>query len=103
MGLIAADHVKSAINTQFNTGTVAGFSSQVFGAGFPPKYIPPFAWGMSGDTYDLERALQTASTVMARRKRDLTPAYEAAFRRTFEAAREARENAHANRNDSVHP
>ncbi len=90
MGLVAADHVKSAINTQFNTGTVVGFSSQVFGAGFPPKYIAPFSWGTTGDLYDLERALETARTVMARRQRNLTPAYEAALRSAHERARAAR-------------
>ena len=90
MGLVAADHVKSAINTQFNTGTVVGLSSQVFGAGFPPKYIAPFTWGTADEVYELERALETARAVMARRQRELTPAYEAAFRRAFDRAGTAR-------------
>ncbi|UCE03967.1 MAG: hypothetical protein JSW67_07260 [Candidatus Latescibacterota bacterium] len=88
MGLIAADHLKTAINTQLNTGTVIGISSQIFGAGFPPKYIPPFSWGGAErmETYDLERALHTARVVMERRKCELTPAYEAAFRLAFARA-----------------
>jgi UDP-N-acetylglucosamine diphosphorylase/glucosamine-1-phosphate N-acetyltransferase len=88
IGLIAADHLKTAINTQLNTGTVVGISSQIFGAGFPPKYIPPFSWGGAEriETYDLERALHTARVVMERRKRELTPAYEAAFRLAYARA-----------------
>ncbi len=86
-GLVAADHVKTAIDTQLNTGTVLGLASQIAMSGFPPKYIPPFSWcGPDGiEVYDLERALNTARTVMARRDRALTPAYEAAFRRAFAA------------------
>jgi len=84
-GLVAADHVRSAINTQFNTGTVVEVCSQIAMPGFPPKYLPPFSWcGPEGmEIYDVERALRTARTVMARRDRPLTPAYEAALRRVF--------------------
>lgn len=85
VGLTAADHVKSAIDTQFNTGTVVGLASQVFGAGFPPKYVPPFSWGGAAglETYDCDKALHTARVVMQRRQRELTGAYEAAFRLAF--------------------
>ncbi|RYF99343.1 MAG: glucose-1-phosphate thymidylyltransferase, partial [Chitinophagaceae bacterium] len=44
-GLIMADHAKCAINTMFNTGTVAGVSANIFGSGFPRNFIPDFAWG----------------------------------------------------------
>ena len=44
-GLIMGDHSKSSINTMFNTGTVVGVSSNVFGAGFPRNFVPSFAWG----------------------------------------------------------
>jgi UDP-N-acetylglucosamine diphosphorylase/glucosamine-1-phosphate N-acetyltransferase len=90
VGLVAADHVKTAINTQLNTGTVLGLASQVAGPGFPPKYVPPFSWCSPRgiEVYDFERALRTARTVMARRERELTPAYAAALRRVFAAARD---------------
>jgi len=85
VGLIAGDHVKSAINTQFNTGTVVGTGSQVFGSGFPPKFVPPFSWGggESLELYRFDRALATARAVMLRRKVELTPAYAAALEREF--------------------
>ena len=84
-GLIMGDHSKSGINTMFNTGTVVGVSANIFGGGFPPKYIPSFAWGGGDDfdTYDLEKALGTARRVMERRHVPLTPADEAILREVF--------------------
>lgn len=68
-GLLMADHSKCAINTQFNTGTVTGFSANIFSGDFPRKYIPNFAWGDgSGNTkFELAKAIQLAKTVMQRR------------------------------------
>ncbi len=72
-GLIAGDHSKSGINTMFNTGTVIGISSNVYGAGFPRNFIPSFSWGGSSfKTYRLDKALETAEIMMARRKISLT-------------------------------
>ncbi|WP_185872146.1 putative sugar nucleotidyl transferase [Blattabacterium cuenoti] len=44
-GIIMGDHSKSGINTQFNTATIVGVSSNIFGYGFPPRYIPSFSFG----------------------------------------------------------
>jgi len=76
MGLIMGDHSKSSINSMFNTGTVVGVSSNVFGSGFPPKFVPSFSWGGSDGmtSYDPERALEVAGRVMARRKIQLSAA-----------------------------
>ncbi|MEO6524679.1 MAG: putative sugar nucleotidyl transferase, partial [Mucilaginibacter sp.] len=43
-GLIMGDHSKTGINTMFNTGTVVGVSANVFGAGYPPNFVPDFSW-----------------------------------------------------------
>lgn len=67
-GLLMGDHSKSAIGTQFNTGTVVGVGANVFGAGFPKNFIPSFTWGK--ETYRVERALETAAIVYARRNRN---------------------------------
>ena len=68
-GLIMADHAKCAINTMFNTGTVAGVSANVFGSGFPRNFIPDFAWGGSHgfEVYGLNKMLATAKLVLERR------------------------------------
>ncbi len=67
-GLMMGDHSKCGINTMFNTGTVIDVSANVFGEGFPKNYIPSFSWGGSSlATYQLDKAMDTAAKVMARR------------------------------------
>ncbi|MCS7032264.1 MAG: hypothetical protein NZL92_12165, partial [Gloeomargarita sp. SKYG116] len=87
LGLMMGEHSKCGINSMFNTGTVVGMSSNIFGSGFPPKNIGSFQWGGNEtgfSRYDLEKALETARATMKRRNVALTPAYEAAFRRAFQ-------------------
>ncbi len=85
-GLIMGDHSKSGINTMFNTGTVVGVSSNVFGSGFPRTFIPSFSWGgAAGFTeYKLEKALETAQRVMERRGRELDETEKAILTHIFE-------------------
>jgi UDP-N-acetylglucosamine diphosphorylase/glucosamine-1-phosphate N-acetyltransferase len=68
-GLMLGDHSKCAINTMFNTGTVAGVNANIFGEGFPRTIIPSFSWGGANGhiTYQLQKAFDTAERVMARR------------------------------------
>lgn len=86
-GLIMGDHAKSGINTMFNTGTVVGVCANVFGAGFPPNFIPDFSWGAAEgfDTYRLEKALETIGRVYERRNRRLEAAEEALLEHLFAA------------------
>ena len=81
-GLIMGDHAKCGINTMFNTGTVVGVSANVFGGGFPPKYIPSFSWGGAEgfEPYDRDKAIETAKRAMARRQLNLTEAEEQVLR-----------------------
>jgi UDP-N-acetylglucosamine diphosphorylase / glucose-1-phosphate thymidylyltransferase / UDP-N-acetylgalactosamine diphosphorylase / glucosamine-1-phosphate N-acetyltransferase / galactosamine-1-phosphate N-acetyltransferase len=94
-GLFMGDHSKSAINTMFNTGTVVGVSSNVFGAGFPPKSIPSFAWGGADEmsVYDLDRSLDVARRVMGRRNTVMSEVEENLFRNVFDLTREERRRA----------
>ncbi len=57
-GLMMGDYSRSAINTSFNTGTVVGPASHVFGNGTTPSYLPGFSWGYNHEVYDFERAIQ---------------------------------------------
>ncbi|MFN0276465.1 MAG: GlmU family protein [Chitinophagales bacterium] len=85
-GLIMGDHSKCGINTMFNTGTVVGVSSNIFGDGFPRNFIPSFSWGGASGftTYKLKDAFKVAEEVMKRRnipftdidKKILTTVYE---------------------------
>jgi UDP-N-acetylglucosamine diphosphorylase/glucosamine-1-phosphate N-acetyltransferase len=75
-GLMMGDHSKCAINTMFNTGTVVGVSCNIFGGGFPEKFVRSFTWGGVETTsaYDFNRAMETAARMMARRGQPLTTA-----------------------------
>jgi UDP-N-acetylglucosamine diphosphorylase/glucosamine-1-phosphate N-acetyltransferase len=68
-GLIMGDHSKSGIDTMFNTGTVVGVNTNIFGSGFQRNFIPSFTWGgTTGHTnYKLEKGLEVAEAVFKRR------------------------------------
>lgn len=74
-GLFMGDYTKAGISTMFNTGTVVGVCSNVFGAGFQDKHIPSFMWG-GADTeyvdYRFDKALDVIRATMARRDKQLT-------------------------------
>jgi len=93
VGSYVADHTKSAIGSRFSTGSVFGVSCLLYARGFLPKYVPSFTWlgGENAETYALDRAIETARTVMARRNVDLTPAREALLRHVYESTTEERE------------
>ncbi|HEX2787395.1 MAG TPA: putative sugar nucleotidyl transferase [Ignavibacteria bacterium] len=79
LGTIFGDHTKTGINTMLNTGTITGIFANIFGGGFPAKEIPSFSWyetGKENVKYDLDKGLETAKTVMYRRKVEMSSAYE---------------------------
>jgi UDP-N-acetylglucosamine diphosphorylase/glucosamine-1-phosphate N-acetyltransferase len=73
-GLIMGDHSKTGISTMFNTGTVVGVNTNIFGSGYPRNYVPSYAWGGAHgfDTYLLKKSIETAEKVMVRRNVTLT-------------------------------
>jgi hypothetical protein len=83
VGLMLADHVKTAIGSLFNTGTVVGYATNIFGGGMPPKHVGSFSWGgaAGAPAYAVDRAVDTARIVMSRRGCSFTGAHEALFRR----------------------
>jgi len=92
VGLTMGDYAKSGINTMFNTGTVVGVCSNIFGSGFPEKYIPSFAWGGAEgfEAYNLEKAIEAAKKVMQRRNVEFTKADEKLLRFIFDFTSEER-------------
>jgi UDP-N-acetylglucosamine diphosphorylase / glucose-1-phosphate thymidylyltransferase / UDP-N-acetylgalactosamine diphosphorylase / glucosamine-1-phosphate N-acetyltransferase / galactosamine-1-phosphate N-acetyltransferase len=92
VGLIMGDHSKTAINTMFNTGTIVGVSCNIFGSGFPQRYIPSFSWGGSDflKSYDVNKSLNTAKIVLCRRNKNLTLNNENLLRKVFELTTEER-------------
>ncbi|RRR76410.1 MAG: hypothetical protein EI684_03025 [Candidatus Viridilinea halotolerans] len=93
LGVFLADHVKLGIGLHLNGGTMIGTGSNIFGIHNVPKNVPPFSWG--GDVfreYRIENMISVTRTVMGRRKRSLSPAYEALLRDAYELTRPAREH-----------
>lgn len=86
VGLSMADHAKAGINTMFTTGSVVGVGANIFGAGFPDKFVPSFSWGSKEEmtTYKLDKFIQGTKRVMNRRKIELSPAAEELIKRIFE-------------------
>ena len=74
LGCLLGDHVKTAIGTLLDTGTMLGAGANLFGPGRPPKWVPPFAWGFGegAGLYRRESFLATAAVVMERRGIELT-------------------------------
>ncbi len=91
-GLIMGDHSKCGINTMFNTGTVVGFSCNIYGSGFPRNFIPSFSWGSANGMtdYQLKKAIETAKKVFERRKIQFDSTEELLFESIFNLTLEQR-------------
>ncbi|MDP6229420.1 MAG: putative sugar nucleotidyl transferase [Candidatus Marinimicrobia bacterium] len=86
VGCFMGDHVKTAIGTRLNTGTVIGPGSNIAVKGFPPKTIQPYSWCV-GDKIKRNKwdaFIETAKIVEKRRGLDLSPAEEELLFNIFE-------------------
>ena len=91
-GLMMGDHSKCGINTMFNTGTVIGVSSNIFGSGFPRNFVPSFSWGGASGftTYLTSKVFQTAKIVMSRRHIEFTEEDARILEHVFEVTKKYR-------------
>jgi UDP-N-acetylglucosamine diphosphorylase/glucosamine-1-phosphate N-acetyltransferase len=91
-GLMMADHAKSGINTMFNTGTVVGVGSNIFGSGFPRNFVPDFSWGgASGfETFQIKKMFQVAEAMCKRRNVEFTETDKEIILHVFEQTRKFR-------------
>lgn len=74
IGCFLGDHVKTAIGTTLNTGTVIGPGSNIVASGFPSKTIPSFSWcvGSKIKAVRWNSFLETVMTVKSRRGMEVT-------------------------------
>ncbi|MBK6938190.1 MAG: hypothetical protein IPH18_15955 [Chitinophagaceae bacterium] len=87
-GVLMGDYSRTAVNTSINTGTVIGVSSNVFGTGLTPKYIPNFSWGSEGlIRYDFEKALLDIEDWMQLKNATMTDEQRVILKYVFEKAR----------------
>jgi len=86
LGLIMGDHSKSGIDTMFNTGTVVGVSSNVYGAGYHRNYVSSFIWGSTAGYvgYDINRAIEVAELVYQRRAKVFDDTEQSILREVYE-------------------
>ena len=96
-GLLMGDHSKCGINTMFNTGTVVGVSCNIWGGGFPEKFVPSFSWGGPDGmtTYSFARAADTANRMMARRGKALSAAESDVLQNVFDKTKAQRDLLHS--------
>ncbi|MCP9769028.1 glucose-1-phosphate thymidylyltransferase [Lacihabitans sp. LS3-19] len=69
-GTFMGDYSKAGISTMFNTGTIVGVSSNVFGSGFQEKFIPSFTWGGKNEgieKYRFSKAIEVINSTMERK------------------------------------
>jgi UDP-N-acetylglucosamine diphosphorylase / glucose-1-phosphate thymidylyltransferase / UDP-N-acetylgalactosamine diphosphorylase / glucosamine-1-phosphate N-acetyltransferase / galactosamine-1-phosphate N-acetyltransferase len=74
-GTFIGDFTKAGISTMFNTGTVVGVCSNVFGSGFQAKFIPSFSWGGNAEgyaSYRFDKAKEVINATLARRDMQLS-------------------------------
>ena len=91
-GLMMGDHSKCGINTMFNTGTVIGVSSNIFGSGFPRNFVPSFSWGGSKGfvTYKTTKAFEVSEVVMKRRNTGFTEQDKSILEHVFQITQKFR-------------
>jgi UDP-N-acetylglucosamine diphosphorylase/glucosamine-1-phosphate N-acetyltransferase len=95
LGLIMGDHSKAGINTMFNTGTVVGMCANVFGGGFPEKFVPSFSWGTPEGGFSefrMDKAEETANAMMSRRNVRFGQRDKAIFKNALEHDRKYRKS-----------
>lgn len=74
LGTMFGDHVKTGIGTMLTTGTVIGAGANIYGGRVTEKFVPSFAWG-DGEpygTYEIEKFIEVAGRMMARRHVELS-------------------------------
>lgn len=74
LGTLFGDHAKTGIGLRLTTGCVLGAGANVYGSAMAPKAVAPFSWGEAGAfaEYRLDKFLDVASRMMARRHVELT-------------------------------
>jgi UDP-N-acetylglucosamine diphosphorylase/glucosamine-1-phosphate N-acetyltransferase len=91
-GLMMGDHSKCGINTMFNTGTVVGVGSNIFGDGFPRNFIPSFSWGGAAgfSTFSISKFEETVKAVFGRRGKEWAEKDQEIIERVFDLTKSYR-------------
>jgi UDP-N-acetylglucosamine diphosphorylase/glucosamine-1-phosphate N-acetyltransferase len=87
LGTLFGDHAKTGIGLRLTTGSVLGAGANVYGSEMPPKAVAPFSWGEAGAfrDYRLDKFLDVAGRVMARRHIELSDSGRAQLTASYDA------------------
>lgn len=86
-GLMMGDHSKCGINVSFNTGTVIGICSSVYGSDFQNFYIPSFMIGSPSSGYHknlFEKIISSEKAMMIRRNIEIDETYLTLIRTLYD-------------------
>lgn len=86
-GLMMGDHSKCGINVSFNTGTVLGICTSVYGSDFQDFHIPSFMIGSPKTGYSknlFEKITASESAMMMRRNIELDETYLSIIRKLYD-------------------
>lgn len=91
-GLVMGDYSRCAINTAFNSGTVVGVGSNIFGSGFPRNFVPSFVIGgpQGYRINGLKAVVNTGAKAMARRNVEMSEQDEQILEAVFEQTKQYR-------------
>jgi UDP-N-acetylglucosamine diphosphorylase/glucosamine-1-phosphate N-acetyltransferase len=73
-GLLMGDYSRCGIHSMFNTATLIGVNSNIFGTGFPRTFIPSYSYGgaQGFQTYAFAKAMESNNAMMERKGSKLT-------------------------------
>lgn len=88
LGSVIGDHAKTSIATRLPPGCYIGYASMLTGGGLAPKFVPSFSfWTDAGrQPLAVDKAIEVARRVHARRNRPWTPLEEQLFRHVADTA-----------------